>query len=110
MRALTGPASEVIDAAGQLVIPGFIEGHGHFTGIGTLALSLNLMPARSWDEIVAMVAERVKAAKPGEWIIGRGLAPGEVARPPRAGRREVSAVAEADAVRRRRQQRHRRAG
>jgi predicted amidohydrolase YtcJ len=72
VRALTGPATEVIDAAGQLIIPGFIEGHGHFTGIGTLALSLNLMHARSWDEIVAMVAERVKTAKPGEWIIGRG--------------------------------------
>ena len=72
VRAHAGPATEVIDAAGQLVIPGFIEGHAHFTGIGTLAMSLNLMHARSWDEIVAMVAERVKTAKPGEWIIGRG--------------------------------------
>ena len=30
------------------------------------------MKTTSWDEIVAMVAEAVKHAKPGEWIIGRG--------------------------------------
>ena len=62
----------MIDVKGQLVIPGFIEGHGHFTGVGTAQLNLNLMNTKSWDEIVAMVAERVKTAKPGEWIYGRG--------------------------------------
>jgi predicted amidohydrolase YtcJ len=67
-----GPSTQVIDVQGQLVIPGFIEGHGHFTGIGNAKLNLNLMNAKSWDEIVAMVAERVKTAKPGEWIYGRG--------------------------------------
>ena len=29
-----GPATEIIDVRGQLVIPGFIEGHGHFNGVG----------------------------------------------------------------------------
>ena len=57
---------------GQLVIPGFVEGHGHFTGVGEAQLNLNLMNVRSWDEIVAMVAEAVKTAKPGQWIRGRG--------------------------------------
>ena len=72
VKKYIGPKTEVIDAAGQLVIPGFIEGHGHFTGVGTAAMNLNLMNTKSWDEIVSMVAERVKTAKPGEWIIGRG--------------------------------------
>src|SRR3954471_22581001 len=67
-----GPATTVIDVHGQLVIPGFIEGHGHFTGVGEAELTLKLMPTTSWDEIVAMVAEAAKTAKPGEWIIGRG--------------------------------------
>lgn len=67
-----GPGTEVIDVKGQLVIPGFIEGHGHFNGIGTAELGLKLMTAKTWDEIVAMVAERAKTAKPGEWIYGRG--------------------------------------
>ncbi|HVL68053.1 MAG TPA: amidohydrolase [Vicinamibacterales bacterium] len=72
IRKYIGPNTEVIDVQGQLVIPGFIEGHGHFTGVGNARLNLNLMDAKSWDEIVAMVAERVKTAKPGEWILGRG--------------------------------------
>lgn len=72
IQKLVGPATEMIDVQGQLVIPGFIEGHGHFSGIGTAELGLKLMNTTSWDQIVAMVAERVKSAKPGEWIYGRG--------------------------------------
>ena len=34
IQKLVGPATQVIDLAGQLAVPGFIEGHGHFTGIG----------------------------------------------------------------------------
>jgi len=67
-----GPSTQVIDLKGQLVIPGFIEGHGHFTGVGTAELQLKLMKTQSWDEIVAMVAEAVKTAKAGQWIRGRG--------------------------------------
>jgi predicted amidohydrolase YtcJ len=72
VRALAGPATQVIDLRGRLMIPGFIEGHGHFTGVGQSQLQLNLMRAKSWDEIVAMVREAVKDARPGQWIYGRG--------------------------------------
>jgi predicted amidohydrolase YtcJ len=72
IRPYVGQDTEVIDLAGQLAIPGFIEGHGHFTGVGQARMNLNLTKARSWDEIVAMVAEAAKQAKPGEWILGRG--------------------------------------
>ena len=67
-----GPNTQVIDLKGQLVIPGFIEGHGHFTGVGLAQLNLNLMNTQSWDEIVKMVADAAKTAKPGQWIYGRG--------------------------------------
>jgi predicted amidohydrolase YtcJ len=68
----TGPATKTIDLHGRLAIPGFIEGHGHFTGIGEFRLGLDLREARTWDQIVAQVARAVKTAKPGEWIVGRG--------------------------------------
>lgn len=67
-----GKDTEVIDLQGNFAMPGFIEGHGHFSGLGQSLINLNFMHAKSWDEIVAMVAEKVKTAKPGEWIIGRG--------------------------------------
>ena len=72
IRSYVGPKTEVIDLQGQLAIPGFIEGHGHFNGVGTAELQLKLMKTTSWDEIVAMVAAAVKTAKPGQWIYGRG--------------------------------------
>jgi hypothetical protein len=67
-----GARTQVIDLQGRLVIPGFVEGHGHFTGVGRAQLDLNLMKTKSWDEIVAMVAHAAKQARPGQWIYGRG--------------------------------------
>ncbi len=64
--------TEAIDLQGRLAIPGFIEGHGHFMGIGNSKLILDLTTPKNWDEIVAMVAEAAKSAQPGEWIRGRG--------------------------------------
>src|SRR5579872_4964385 len=67
-----GPRTRVIDLHGQLAVPGLIEGHGHFTGVGEFRLGLDLREAGTWDDIVAQVARAAKSAKPGEWIIGRG--------------------------------------
>ena len=67
-----GPQTKVIDLHGMLAIPGFIEGHGHFTGVGEFRMGLDLREARTWDDIVAQVGRAAKQAKPGEWIVGRG--------------------------------------
>jgi predicted amidohydrolase YtcJ len=67
-----GPATQVVELRGRLAVPGFIEGHAHFTGIGDGKLNLDLMGTKSWDQIVTMVAQAVEKAKPGQWIIGRG--------------------------------------
>jgi predicted amidohydrolase YtcJ len=72
VRRYVGSATRVIDLQGQLVIPGFFESHGHFTGVGEAQLQLNLTEATSWPQIVAMVAAAAKRARPGEWIVGRG--------------------------------------
>jgi hypothetical protein len=68
-----GPTTRVIDLNNKLAIPGFIEGHGHFMGVGEAQMNLNLRTARNWDDIVAMVAAAAKTAKPGTWIMGRGF-------------------------------------
>ena len=71
-QAWIGPRTQVIDLHGMLAIPGFIEGHGHFTGVGEFRMGLDLREAKTWDDIVAQVGRAAKQAKPGEWIIGRG--------------------------------------
>ncbi len=70
--AYIGDATQLIDLGGRLAIPGFIESHGHFTGIGRAKMQLDLMKVKNWDEIISMVAEAVKNVQPGEWIQGRG--------------------------------------
>jgi hypothetical protein len=72
IQAYVGPATRVIDLGGALATPGFIDAHVHFTGVGDAAKNLKLATAKNWDDIVRMVAEAAKKAKPGEWILGRG--------------------------------------
>lgn len=69
---LKGEKTEVIDLLGQFTMPGFIEGHGHFSGMGYSLIDLNFLKSKNWGEIVQAVAEAAKKAKPGEWIVGRG--------------------------------------
>lgn len=69
---LIGPGTEVIDLGGALAVPGLIEGHGHFLGLGRAAMQLDLRAAVDFDEIVAMVGAAAAVAEPGQWILGRG--------------------------------------
>jgi predicted amidohydrolase YtcJ len=71
-RSFVRPATQVIDLGGRLAIPGFIEGHAHFSGIGEARLKLDLTKAASWDEIVVMVQVAAEKRPSGEWILGRG--------------------------------------
>jgi predicted amidohydrolase YtcJ len=72
IEGYVGAGTEVIDLEGKTAIPGFIEGHAHFTGVGMSTLQLNLMEVTNWDEIVAMVEAAVADAEPGQLIQGRG--------------------------------------
>jgi predicted amidohydrolase YtcJ len=72
IQPYVGPSTRVIDLRGQLAIPGLIESHGHFMGFGQSKLTLDLMDVKDWNEIVSMVADAARQAKPGEWILGRG--------------------------------------
>lgn len=72
IAAYVGEATEVIDLEGRLAVPGFIEGHGHFMGLGESQMILDLQDVKSWDEIVGMVASVAADAEAGTWIRGRG--------------------------------------
>ena len=65
-------ATEVIDAQGDAVYPGFMDGHCHFTGYGeNLIRWADLKGCLSFDEVI----ERLKthdSLYPSEWLLGRG--------------------------------------
>lgn len=68
----TTSAMKVLDLDGQFLMPGFIEGHGHFLMLGEMRMNLDLTKADSWDEIVEQVRAAAATTPPGKWIIGRG--------------------------------------
>jgi len=72
IQRYVGTKTNVIDLGGHLAIPGFIESHGHFTGLGMALTELDLMGVPSWQDIAAMVGNAARAAKPGAWIQGHG--------------------------------------
>jgi len=82
IEAYVGPETEVLDLAGRLAIPGFIEGHGHFMGLGNAKMILDLTKVKDWNEIVTRVGETAKTAEPGAWIQGRGWHQEKWASPP----------------------------
>jgi len=72
IAAYIGPETEVIELNGRFAMPGFIEGHGHYMGLGRSKQILDLRNVQNWAEVVSMVAGAVDKAQPGEWIFGRG--------------------------------------
>ncbi len=67
-----GPDTRVVDVAGKTAFPGFIEGHGHFLGLGESKMILDLSKAANWDELVEQVRQAAAGRPPGQWIVGRG--------------------------------------
>lgn len=72
IKALKSTETRIIDAKGQFIMPGFIEGHGHFSGMGETLQNLNFLADTSWQAVVEKVKQKVAEAQPGEWIYGRG--------------------------------------
>ena len=70
--AMIGADTRVIELDGRTAVPGFVEGHGHFTGIGRSLMNIDLRAAQSWDEIVETIAAVAAERGPDEWILGWG--------------------------------------
>jgi predicted amidohydrolase YtcJ len=68
---LRGPATRLIDATGRTVIPGMVDAHAHLFGLGRSLRSLDLRETKSYDEVVQLVAGRVRETPKGRWLIGR---------------------------------------
>lgn len=70
IRNLVHPDTEVIDAAGRTVTPGFIDAHSHPFYAGVRHLEWVSCDLRSIAEIQSALRERAAATPPGEWVLG----------------------------------------
>jgi predicted amidohydrolase YtcJ len=71
MRKHIGSRTTVVDLKGKVVIPGLIESHIHYSGIGSAKQQIDAF-WKPKQEILDLVAAAAAAAQPGEWIQGRG--------------------------------------
>ena len=64
-------ASEMIDASGKTIFPGFIDAHCHFTGFATDMWKCDLVGTTSFGEVINKITAYSKDA-PMQWVYGRG--------------------------------------
>jgi predicted amidohydrolase YtcJ len=66
VRKLAGAKTTTIDLHGQTVIPGLMDDHLHDAGGGP---GVDLSLARSKADVLAAVAARIKASRPGDLVV-----------------------------------------
>ncbi|HET9300685.1 MAG TPA: amidohydrolase family protein, partial [Candidatus Polarisedimenticolaceae bacterium] len=72
MASLIGPDTRVVDLKGRTAYPGFIEGHGHLTGLGRARRTVDVSHARTWEEVVETIRREAANRPPGSWVLGWG--------------------------------------
>lgn len=74
-----GEKTEMIDAGGGYIYPGFVDSHSHITGLVPDEKFIRINGAANEDEAIQMIvdATRNRDIAPGEWIVGGGWDEGE---------------------------------
>jgi hypothetical protein len=76
---------ERVDLGGLAVVPGLADSHVHFATWSMAQREVALDGASSLEETLERVAEAARAARPGEWLRGRGWREGDWVAPGQAG-------------------------
>lgn len=70
IRKMSDPNTRVIDAGGQMLVPGFIDSHVHFVDGGFRLASVQLRDAKTPSEYVARIKAFAARTPKGAWITG----------------------------------------
>ena len=70
VRKLLNKNTLVIDAKGQILIPGFTDSHLHFIEGGLRLKSVQLRDALTPEDFIARIKAFAETIKPGTWITG----------------------------------------
>ena len=70
--AHVGPETEVIDAAGATLLPGFVDSHNHVR-LGSNPLEVDLAGARTLEEVRGRIRDHADAHPEHTWIEGAGF-------------------------------------
>jgi predicted amidohydrolase YtcJ len=70
VRKLAGADTRVVDAAGRMVVPGFLDSHLHFVDGGHTLASVQLRDAATPAEFVARIRDFAASLPNGTWVTG----------------------------------------
>ena len=100
VRPLAGPGARVIDLRGRSLLPGLIDAHAHFTGVGeaSAAIDCKAPGMQSISALQEAVRRRADSLPPGTWIRGRGYDQSRLAERRHPNRDDWDAVATAHPV------------
>jgi predicted amidohydrolase YtcJ len=70
IRSLIGDGTQVIDAAGLTVVPGFIDAHTHPASAGVYELLLVNCDLRTIAQIKESIRQRASKTPAGQWVFG----------------------------------------
>lgn len=96
IQALAGPATEVIDARGLTVTPGFIDAHSHPLGANEV-ISANV-DVRSIADIQGALRKRAVATPAGQWVLGHMYDDTKLAEGRALNRQDLDAVSTAHPI------------
>ena len=70
IRALAGAGTRIIDAGGNSVTPGFLDGHAHVSGNNPAVAGVDLSYVVEKDEWLQLIEEADRRMPEGEWMTG----------------------------------------
>lgn len=73
------PDAEVRDLRGKVLMPGFVDAHGHFAAYAMALLQLSLREARDMDTLIKMLSDRAASTPDGKWVDVRDYDPSKLA-------------------------------
>ena len=77
VRGWAGAGARVRELAGEAIVPGFIDAHGHFPGDGIWATVADLNPPpigdlETMDELIARMRLQASGSAGDDWVVGMG--------------------------------------